>query len=55
MISLLENNIRPVISAKMGDRHAKSDDNKKILYRVANIIYHWARNESLPKDEISFC
>ena len=52
MILLLENNIRGRISSVMGDRHIKSDKNKKILYIDANNLYGWAMSESLPYDEI---
>ena len=39
VILLLENNIRGGISSVMGDRYIKSDENKKILYIDANILY----------------
>ena len=39
MILLMENNIRGGTCSVMGDRYAKSDENKKILYRDANTLY----------------
>ena len=54
MILLLKNNIRGGISSVMGDRYVKSDENKKILYKDANILYAWAMSECLPYDEIKF-
>ena len=38
----------------MGNRYVKSDENKKILYKDANILYGWAMSENLPYDEIKF-
>ena len=35
LFSTLENNIRGGIASVMGDRHAKSDENKKVVYMVA--------------------
>ena len=54
MILLLENSIRGGISSVMGDRYVKSDDNKKILYIDANIIYGHSMSQTLPYDEIKF-
>ena len=45
MILLFENNIRGGISAVMGDRYVKSDENKKILYKDAKNLYGWAMSE----------
>ena len=47
LILALENNIRNVISSVMG----VSDENKKILYIDANILYGYAMSESLLYDE----
>ena len=52
MSLLLENNIRGGISSVMGDRYAKSNENKKVLYEDANNLYGWAMSEHLPDDEI---
>ena len=38
----------------MGDRHVKSDENKKILYKDANNIYGLSMSQPLPYDEIKF-
>ena len=54
MILLLENNIRGGISSVMGDRYVKSDENKKILYVIANKLYGHSMSEPLPYDEIKF-
>ena len=54
MILLLENNIRGGVSSVMGDRYIKSDENKKILYVDANILYGHSMSEPLPYDEIRF-
>ena len=54
MILLSENKIRGGISAVMGDRYVKSDENKKILYKDANNLYGRAMNEYLPYDKIKF-
>ena len=54
MILLLENNIRGGISSVMGDRYLKSDENKKILYVDANILYGHSMSEPLLYDEIKF-
>ena len=54
MILLIENNIRGGISSVMGDRYIKSDENKKILYADANILYGHSMSQPLPFDEIKF-
>ena len=54
MILLLENNIRGGLSSVMGDRHIKSDDNKKILYIDANNSFGHSMSEPLPYDEVKF-
>ena len=54
MIFLLEINIRGGISSVMGDRYTKTDENKKILYVDANILYGLSMSEPLPYDEIKF-
>ena len=54
LILLLENNLRGGISSVIGDRLVKLDENKKILYIDANILYGWAMSQSLPYDEIEF-
>ena len=36
----------------MGDRYMKSDENTKLSYIDAKILYGWAMSESLPYDEI---
>ena len=38
----------------MGDRYVISDENKKILYVDANILYGHSMSEPLPYDEIKF-
>ena len=52
MTLLLENNIRGGICSVMGDRHAKSDGNKKTLYIDAEIFCGHAKSQPLPYDEI---
>ena len=52
LILLLENNIRGGISSVMGDRYVISDDNKKIVYMDATILYGHSMSQSLPFDEI---
>ena len=54
MILLLENGIRGGISGVMGDRYAKSDENKNILYVDANNLYGFGMSEPLPYDNIKF-
>ena len=53
MILLLENNIRGGIGSVMSDRYVKSDDNKKIIYADANILYGHSMSQPLPY-EIKF-
>ena len=52
---LLENKIRGGVSAAMGDRYVKSDENKKILKMDANKIYGHSVSQPLPYDEIEMC
>ena len=52
LILLIENNIRGGISSVMGDRYAKSDDNKKITYLDATNLYGYSMSQFLPCDEI---
>ena len=54
MFLLLLNIIRGGISSVMGDRYGKSDDNRKIKYIDANILYGHSMLEPLPYDEIKF-
>ena len=54
MILLLENIIRAGLSSVMGDRHAKSNENEKILYKAANNLHGWAMSDYLPYDEVKF-
>ena len=54
IILLLENIIRGGISSVMGDRYINSDENKKILYVDANILYGHSMSQPLPYDEIKF-
>ena len=54
MILLLENNVRGGISSVTGDRYVKSDENKKIDYIDANILYGPSMNQPLPYDENKF-
>ena len=54
MILILENNIRGGKSNNMGDRHAQSDENIKLLFVDANKLYGWALSEYLPYDENKF-
>ena len=53
LILLLENNLRGGISSVIGDRHVKLDENKKILYIDANILYGWAMSQSLPSMKLN--
>ena len=48
----LEKNIRGGISSVMGDRYAKSDENKKIFYADANNFFCHSRSQPLSYDEI---
>ena len=52
LILTLENNIRGGISIVMGDHYVKSDENKKILYMDATILYGNSMIQPLPYDEI---
>ena len=52
LILTLENNIRGGIGPVFGDRYVVSDDNKKIFYVDANILYGWTMSQLLPCDEI---
>ena len=52
LILLIENNIRGGISSVMGDRYVKSDENKKIIYMDATILYGHSMSQMLPYDEI---
>ena len=54
MILLLENNIRGSISSVMGNRYVKSDENKKILFADANILYGHSMSQTLPYVEMKF-
>ena len=54
MIVLLQNHIRGGISSVVGDRYVKSDENKKIFYMDANILYGHSMSQPLPYDEIKF-
>ena len=54
MMLLLEIIIRGGISAVMGDRYVKSDENKKILYADANNLYGHSMSQPLPYDETKF-
>ena len=45
MILLLENIIRGGVSSIMGSRYVNSDEDKKILYVDAIILYGWAMSE----------
>ena len=52
MILTFENNIRGGISSVKGDGYVKSEENKKIIYMVANKLYGRSMIQSLPYDEI---
>ena len=54
LILTSENNIGGSFSAVMGDRYAKSVENKKILYADANKLYGHSMSQHLPYDEIIF-
>ena len=54
MILLLENNIRGSISSVMGNRYVKSDENKKILFADANLLYGHSMSQTLPYVEMKF-
>ena len=48
LLLLLENNIRGGISSVMGPRFSESDENTKLLYIDAKILYGWAMSQYLP-------
>ena len=50
----MESNIRGGISGVVGDRYAKLDENRKILYEDANNLYGHSRFQPLPFVEITF-
>ena len=52
LILLIENNIRGGISSVMGDRYVKSDENNKISYMDATMLYGHSMSQFLPYDEI---
>ena len=52
LILTLENNIRGGISAVMGDRYVKSDENKNIIYMDATNLYGHSMSQPSPYDEI---
>ena len=52
LILLIETNIRGGISSVMGDRHVKSDENKKIIYTDSTNLYGHSMSQMLPYDEI---
>ena len=52
MILVLGNKIRGVISSVMKDSCVKANDNKKILYFDATILYGHSFSQPLPYDEI---
>ena len=54
LILTLENYICRGISSVMSDRYVKSDDNKKILFADANILYGQSMSQPLPYHEIKF-
>ena len=54
MIFLLENNVPDGISSVMGDRYIQPDENKKILYIDATILYGLSMSQMLPYNEIKF-
>ena len=49
---VLEKVITGKISSVLGDRFAKSDETKKILYIDTLILFGWAMSQSLSFDEI---
>ena len=49
---LIENKLRGDISSLTGDRYVKSDENKKIIYMGATILYGHSMSQLLPYDEI---
>ena len=52
MVLLIENNISGGTSSVMGDRYAKSDEIKKILYLDAALLYCHSMSQLLSVDEI---
>ena len=52
LILLLKDNVRGSISSVMGDRFVKLNENKKIFFMVATILYGHSMSEMLPYDEI---
>ena len=52
LILLMENKIRGGIRSVMGDRYAKSDENKKILYMDATNLDGHSISQILPHEEI---
>ena len=54
LILTIENKIRGGISSLMGDRYAKSDENKKIIYIDASNLHGHSKTQPLPYDEIKF-
>ena len=54
LILTLEYNLRSGISSVLSDRFVRSDENKKILYADARILYGHSLGQPLPYDEISF-
>ena len=52
MINLIENNFLGSLSGVKGDRYVKSDENKKISYMDATILYGHSMSQMLPYDEI---
>ena len=52
MTLLIENIIRGGISSVMGDHYVKFDENKKIFYMDATILFGHSMSRMLPYDEI---
>ena len=52
LILFLENSTRGGIKSVMGDRYVKSDDNRKIIYMDASVLYGHSISQILPCDEI---
>ena len=48
LLLLLEINISGGISCVNGPRYIESDENTKVLYLDANILYGWAMSQYLP-------
>ena len=51
---LLEIIIRGEIISVIGDRYLETDENEKISYNDANILYGFSMSKSLPFDQIKF-